>query len=143
MDKVGDAIMTNFIDYIFKNLKDSSIRCLNLNIILMVIGSRKEMLDMKFVTKLMNILIFERVTIIRDNRWRDNVATNDVVKDKISDLLSCDVGKGYGFNLVCVVLSGGDNKLVSIRRGGMDLSYEVESPLRERLRCCNRMKLLH
>lgn len=88
-------------------------------------------LDMDFFTKFMGILILKRATVIYNDGLQDTIATYDVIQDELGYLLSSNVGHQDDFNPFCKVFNIEKDKLKFICRGGMDLSYEVESPLRE------------
>jgi hypothetical protein len=72
-------------------------------------------LDMEFLTQLLNILIFERCPIVRDDGLGNTIVENKVVQDEHVNLFSCDVGHKDCLNPLTEIFSGCDNELVSIR----------------------------
>lgn len=97
---------------------------------------------MEIFTKFIDILIFKRVTIICNDGFWDTIATYNVIQDEFGYLFSSNVGHRDGFNPVGKVFSRNKDKIMSICKSGMDLSYEVESPLREWPWQCKRLQFL-
>lgn len=122
-------VMASIIDYLFKDFKIIFIRCLSLTITLGVIWGGKAMVNMETITKLMNILVFERTPIIYDNGKGNIIVENDIIKDKSCNLLSGDLGERNDFNQFCKIFFGCDNEFMAIGRRRINLTYEVESPL--------------
>lgn len=49
------------------------------------------MLDVKLITKFMNVLIFERTPIIHDNGQGNAIQENNVIKDKCGYFFTSDM----------------------------------------------------
>lgn len=100
-----------------------------------VVGCTKLMLYMEPITKLFDILVLKRPSIISDNGERDFIMINDIIEDKRGNMFTSDSHESDGFNPLCKILSGGYDEFVEITRW-MDLSHKVESPLKKRPRRC-------
>lgn len=100
------------------------------------------MLDMKLWTEFLNILVFERVTIISNNSQKDSILAYDIIKDNIGNLCAGSSGHMNGFNPFGEIFCSIDNELMAIGRGKVNLTYEVESPLRKIPRRYDRLEFL-
>ena len=90
----------------------------------------------------MNVLVFEWTSVVSDDGLRKAIPENDVVKNELGYFLVGYVCQRDGFDPLRKIISGGDDEFVAIGRGRMDLSHEVECPLCEGPRRCNRPKFL-
>lgn len=95
------------------------------------------MVDMEFLAYFTDFLLFERKTIICNDRLGHTIPTYDVIKDELIYLLTGNIGHLDGFNQFCKVLSHGEDEFMTTSRCRVNLSHEIESPLREWPQCRN------
>lgn len=99
--------------------------------------------NMEAVTKLTNILIFERTPVIGDDGDRNIVSTNDIVENECSNFFSSDLCKRLEFDPFCEILCGSDDEFMTIGGRRVNLAYEIESPLTRGSRSRNWLEFLH
>lgn len=72
------------------------------------------------------------MTIIHDNRKGNTILAYDVIKDKLHNFLSDDVGHRNHFNPFFKIHGCRNNEFMAISGSRVNLSYNFESPLRGR-----------
>ena len=86
-------------------------------------------LDIKLRAEFSDHIVVEISTIIRNDSLMDAISTDKVMLDEPSHNILGNRGKRGYFNPLCKVIDGDEDKVISVRDSGFNLSNHVNAPI--------------